>query len=150
MLCDNNEIGSSDNTETGSSLKIKEENNNGDTKDEELDAEPKPVTQRAKVQYIIDQGGVKHVPEMECFIVEGLGDKYLVHLFPKQKCTCPLTNECSHIKSVKRTLGMKPNYTDGSCMGTAVKQQIRNPVQRGLVPKIMIILLLLTLFIINQ
>ena len=49
-----------------------------------------------------------HVPSMAAILVEGTkGDKYVVTLFPKPKCSCPATSNCFHIIACQRSVGIE-------------------------------------------
>ena len=59
-------------------------------------------------EQLVMSGDVKHIPEMECFIVKGSDDKkYAVTLHPKEKCQCPSTTTCYHILAAKYSTGIK-------------------------------------------
>ncbi|CAH1789725.1 unnamed protein product, partial [Owenia fusiformis] len=68
------------------------------------------MSQVAMAKAVINSNGVKHIPEMGCFIVRGIREeKYAVTIHPKEKCQCPSTNTCYHIIAVKLSLGQTLN-----------------------------------------
>ena len=66
------------------------------------------VNRDVMAEELVMGGGVKHIPEMECFIVKGSDDKkYAVTLYPKESCQCPSTTTCYHILAAKNSIGIK-------------------------------------------
>ena len=57
---------------------------------------------------VLKNNKLVHVPSMAAFLVEGTkGDKYVVTLFPKPKCSCPATSNCFHILACQRSVGIE-------------------------------------------
>ena len=71
------------------------------------------MSQFPLVKAIIQNKGVIHVPEMQCFLVKGTKDaRYAVQLFSKQTCRCPSTSQCYHIVAAKMSIGMSQGIPD--------------------------------------
>ena len=67
------------------------------------------MLQKSLARYVIDNGGVTHVPQCEAFVVNGNNDrKYCVTLNP-EKCQCPSSSTCYHIIAVKMFVGLPVN-----------------------------------------
>ena len=57
---------------------------------------------------VIANNKICFIPEMKAFGVEGTrGDKYIVSLFPQEKCACPATTTCYHIMAARKQVGLK-------------------------------------------
>ena len=68
---------------------------------------PQKLSQLSLAKAILQDKGVVHIPELECFIVKGSQDsRYAVKLFPKATCQCPSTSECYHILAAKLSIGL--------------------------------------------
>lgn len=66
------------------------------------------MSQEDLANKVIQSDGVKHIPEMNAFMVRGTSDnKYSVTLFPKEKCQCPSTGTCYHIIAAKKSIGIQ-------------------------------------------
>jgi hypothetical protein len=50
---------------------------------------------------------VCHVPQQQIFTVSSAdGVAHVVHLFPKESCTCPAAKRCCHVMAAMRSIGM--------------------------------------------
>ena len=59
---------------------------------------------------VIFDKGITLVPEMGGFMVKGdSGNLYAVQLFPKEKCQCPATVRCYHIKAARQSINLPPD-----------------------------------------
>ena len=57
---------------------------------------------------VLKNNKLVHVPSMAAFLVEGTkGDKYVITLFPKPKCSCPATSNCFHILACQMSVGIE-------------------------------------------
>ena len=57
-------------------------------------------------QRVINEKKIEFVPKKGTFLVEGTcGDQYAVTLFP-ESCQCPATNQCYHILTARKSIGM--------------------------------------------
>ena len=59
---------------------------------------------------VIFDKGISLVPEMGGFVVKGdSGNLNAVQLFPKEKCQCPATVRCYHIKAARQSINLPPD-----------------------------------------
>ena len=78
-----------------------------DTPSEELTAPQRNISQRALADAVVREGRIRHVLEMGALMVDGSrGDKYAVSLFPNEKCQCPSTGTCYHIRAARISVGL--------------------------------------------
>ncbi|XP_062978400.1 uncharacterized protein LOC134396010 [Elgaria multicarinata webbii] len=48
-------------------------------------------------------------PQLGAFLVRGTKERsYIVHLFPKESCTCPSSRTCCHIRAARKAIGLPP------------------------------------------
>jgi hypothetical protein len=72
-------------------------------------------SQQELAKAVIEGNGVRLVPDMNAFMVQGVSNKkYTVTLFPKESCQCPSTGTCYHILAAKLSIGidMKPQQNE--------------------------------------
>ena len=64
-------------------------------------------SQKSLAEAVIREGRIVHIASMGRFMIEGSrGEKYVVSLFPRDKCQCPSTGECYHILAAKMSVGI--------------------------------------------
>ena len=64
------------------------------------------IKYRDKLYRVINEKKIEFVPKKGTFLVEGTrGDQYAVTLFP-ESCQCPATNQCYHILTARKSIGM--------------------------------------------
>ena len=92
------------------------------------------ISRKSLAQFVIDNNGVMHVPNANCYVVNGHNDaKYCVTLHP-EFCACPSMSRCYHILAVKMFVCV-PFIDDNkevifrSLSTRKLKKVIRNPAE---------------------
>jgi hypothetical protein len=100
---------------------------------DELKQSRERVSQNALAKACAHANRVKHVPELGAFVVRGArGDKYAVSLFP-EKCQCPSTGICYHIKAVWIFIGRTGSSTKDIRNLTVLRKIVGNVLIKNVV-----------------
>lgn len=83
---------------------------NKDMRSKQLESDEEEYSTFSLAKRFILQNRIVHVPQLQCFIVKGEKEEYLVKLNDNKKdsCTCKLKKNCHHIEAVKYSI----NYMD--------------------------------------
>jgi len=79
---------------------------NKDMRSKQLERDEEEYSTFSLVKRLILQNRVVHVPQLQCFIVKGEKEEYLVKLNSSKidSCTCKLKKNCHHIEAVKYSI----------------------------------------------
>ena len=77
------------------------------SKKETIETDKLLSSQGGHANKVIFDKGIALIPEMGGFVVKGdSGNLYAVQLFPKEKCQCPATVRCYHIKAARQSINL--------------------------------------------
>lgn len=76
----------------------------------EFQEDKERITAISMAQYSIDKNYISHNPNLKCFTIRSFRDEkkcYVVKLYPKPTCSCPVKKRCYHILACEMSVGME-------------------------------------------
>ena len=68
------------------------------------------TTARERAVRVIDSDHIRLDPKLSIFVVKSTSEARVVHLFPKQSCSCPAKTHCYHMQAARMAVGLQEEY----------------------------------------